>query len=784
MPEVVLSGCTPVPLMNYLKALGVLRLVTEQKDQEARGRWREDEFVLQSGLDGDALLEFLANSYQPTPILAPWNGGSGFYRNWDPATERFRGGDVIETLQKIADSKSNRLESYRKALKSTLAALARLGNPIDLGAEKERIHGKAKREGWSAKKYKAEIRKFLNSLLLFEVNGQTVCLEKRDKGKFLRRLRGDVLSDEALGWLDAGLILQSAGPAFAPLLGTGGNDGRLDFSQSFMGRLIELDFDAPQPSKSSRDWLENTLFGVAIKGMSASAVGQFAPGRAGGPNATQGMEGDAIDNPWDFVLMVEGAVTLGGAAVRRFAADTDSRAAFPFTVLPAAVAYTSASGADLEDARGELWLPLWERPATLAELTALLGEGRAEVSGRPARDGVDFARAVASLGVDRGIKQFARFSFLKRSGKAYLAAPLGRLVVRQQQSVDLIRQIDPWLNRFREASAHKDAPPRFKAALRDVEQAIFEFCRYGEPGFFQGFFQAILVALGQAERELAVNEGRVTNKQSCNPLPPLSSDWIDAANDRTPEFELALALAGVFDLEQKIGSLRTNLEPVALQRRKDGKRSASWAEKGRSVVWNSASLPANLAQVLARRIMDGERAGCKQLPLAARNFVSLSTVSQFLAGELDDRRIEELLWGLVLVDQERRPDKPSPPSGGSGPLPRAYALLKLLFLPEPLKVGDQEILIKPEPRVLALLSAGRVGEARQIAMRRLRASGLSPLPHPRSGGVVRDGDWKELDCLGADGQRLAAALLMPISKASIHELQRLVTRNPANEESE
>jgi CRISPR-associated protein Csx17 len=772
MPEVVLSGCTPVPLMNYLKALGVLRLVTEQKDQEARGRWREDEFVLQSGLDRDALLEFLANSYQPTPILAPWNGGSGFYRNWDPATERFRGGDVIETLQKIADSKSNRLESYRKALKSTLAALARLGNPIDLGAAKERIHGKAKREGWSAKKYKDEIRKFLNSLLLFEVNGQTVCLEKRDKGKFLRRLRGDVLSDEALGWLDAGLILQSAGPAFAPLLGTGGNDGRLDFSQSFMGRLIELDFDAPQPSKSSRDWLENTLFGVAIKGMSASAVGQFAPGRAGGPNATQGMEGDAIDNPWDFVLMVEGAVTLGGAAVRRFAADTDSRAAFPFTVLPAAVAYTSASGADLEDARGELWLPLWERPATLAELTALLGEGRAEVSGRPARDGVDFARAVASLGVDRGIKQFARFSFLKRSGKAYLAAPLGRLVVRQQQSVDLIRQIDPWLNRFREASAHKDAPPRFKAALRDVEQAIFEFCRYGEPGFLQ----AILVALGQAERELAVNEGWVTNKVRVDPIGGLTPEWIDAADNRSPEFEIALALSGIRGDGAGVLPIRANLEPVSFTQARGGNWVAKWAEKDRATVWNSADLATNLTQVLARRIMDGERAGCKQLPLAARNFVSLSTVSQFLAGELDDRRIKELLWGLVLVDQERRPDKPSPPSGGSGPLPRAYALLKLLF--------DQEILIKPEPRVLALLSAGRVGEACQIAMRRLRASGLSPLPHPRSGGVVRDGDWKELDCLGADGQRLAAALLMPISKASIHELQRLVTRNPANEESE
>jgi CRISPR-associated protein Csx17 len=778
MPEVVLSGCTPVPLMNYLKALGVLRLVTEQNDQEARGHWREDEFVLQSGLDRDALLEFLANSYQPTPILAPWNGGSGFYRNWDPDAERFRGGDVFETLQKIANSTSHRLESYRKALKSTLAALARLGNPIDLGAEKERIHGKAKREGWSAKKYKAEIGKFLNSLLLFEVNGQTVCLEKRDKGKFLRRLRGDVLSDEALGWLDAGLILQSAGPAFAPLLGTGGNDGRLDFNQSFMARLIELDFDAPKPSKSSRDWLENTLFGLAIKGMSGSAVGQFAPGRAGGPNATQGMEGDAIDNPWDFVLMVEGAVTLGGAAVRRFAADTDSRAAFPFTVLPAAVAYTSASGADLEDARGELWLPLWERPATLAELTALLGEGRAEVSGRPARDGVDFARAVASRGVDRGIKQFARFSFLKRSGKAYLAAPLGRLVVRQQQSVDLIRQIDPWLNRFRQASANKDAPPRFKAALRDIEQAIFDFCRYGGPAFFQ----AIVIAIGRAEREFALSAGKI-GKTTVSPLANLRANWIEAANDNSPEFELALALAGISDAEKKIGPLRANLEPVESKPDNSPRSISNWAEKDRDVVWNSASLPENLAQVLARRIMDGGRAGCKHLPLFATNFVSLGTVSRFLAGELNDRRIEDLLWGLVLVQQKPGLLAPRPADNGAPPLPRTYALLKLLFLPHPIRVNGAEIQIKAQPEIVALLARDRVGEACQIAMRRLCASGLVPLPHPHSGGVVRDADWKELDSLDSNGQRLAAALLLPVSPPSIEYLCKLALREAKEDQT-
>ena len=40
MPEIMLHGCAPEPLMSYLKALGVLRLVAEQADSEAKGAWR------------------------------------------------------------------------------------------------------------------------------------------------------------------------------------------------------------------------------------------------------------------------------------------------------------------------------------------------------------------------------------------------------------------------------------------------------------------------------------------------------------------------------------------------------------------------------------------------------------------------------------------------------------------------------------------------------------------------------------------------------------------------
>ena len=74
-----LAGCAPAPLAHYLKALAVLRLVSEQADPSARGWWRDEVFHLATALDEGALLSFFAARYAPTPILSPWNGGSGFH---------------------------------------------------------------------------------------------------------------------------------------------------------------------------------------------------------------------------------------------------------------------------------------------------------------------------------------------------------------------------------------------------------------------------------------------------------------------------------------------------------------------------------------------------------------------------------------------------------------------------------------------------------------------------------------------------------------------------------
>ena len=65
MTEIALGGCTPEPLMSYLKALGVFRLVAEQADPDARLSWTGGVAHLDSQLDRDGLAEFFLEGIGP-----------------------------------------------------------------------------------------------------------------------------------------------------------------------------------------------------------------------------------------------------------------------------------------------------------------------------------------------------------------------------------------------------------------------------------------------------------------------------------------------------------------------------------------------------------------------------------------------------------------------------------------------------------------------------------------------------------------------------------------------
>lgn len=804
--DLALPGCTPEPLMSYLKALGVLRLLSEQKDPDAqgctdaRGWWKNDVFYVRSTLlfrDADtdeakrnAITRFFLDTYKPTPVVAPWNGGSGFYLKWDEKKGSFKSRKASDSVSKIESSAALRLQPYREqisAIKRALQSQAKLVNPEkDLSD----IRSKGSREKWTKRKTDQEVKKFLDSQLLFSAGGTRYAISKVDKDELLSYTRSSLLNDEAIEWLDAAFVIRTGrkkNRIEAPLLGSGGNIGNSDFSARFMEMLsqcIALD-ETGGPSNESADLLRGALFGSPTSHLKSLAVDQFDPGRAGGANMHQGLEACARLNPWDYILMVEGALVLQGASSKRLDANS-SASAFPFAVETTSAGFDSSG---IDETRGEQWLPLWARAGTGAEVKALLAEGRSEVGGRSARNGVEFAQAAASLGVDRGIKQFVRVQYQARFGDNYLANAVGRVDVLRRQSVDLLRQIDAWLVAFRRAAGDENAPPRFRAALNRIDSSVFAFCKYGG----KSLFQQILIALGLAERELALTEGKVGNsKTRPKPLVGLSPDWIDAANDNSFEFHIALALASIHDPERKTGPLRSNLEPVVVGRKNDGEWYANWAEKNRAVVWHAADLGTNVVKTLQRRIIDGQTAGSTSLPLSSRFRVPLATVAAFLAEEPNDQRIEQLIWGLMLINGKTT-DRPEQ-QYSEALVPRAYALLKLLFLPGPFVIerrGDGErfarllrlneeggLTICPEPAILHLIGGGRLGEACAIAMRRLRASGLDPMPSPIRARGVRDADWRELEGEVADREalRLAAALLIPISDVALNRLFHLVIR--------
>ena len=746
--SLMLDGCYSGSLLGYLKALGVFRLVALQRDASVRLSWDIEAPVLHTCLDRHALTGFFLHDYRPTPFLAPWNGGSGFYRK----------GVADKVLGTLERATSPRLADYVAAIHAAKDSLeaAGVGGQM-LGAKKDEEARKAK--------------------------------VKAAKVEIIRGCRA-TLPESALPALDAMVVLGDDRALYAPILGSGGNDGNMEFSSNFIQRLIEvvpLQDGAPVPPGST-PWLEDALFGGGGAPLRKAAIGQFSPRGIGGPNSGPKVVGDSLVNPWDYVLLIEGCALVAGAATRRLRAGARGTASFPFSVQVSPAGVASVTDGEGKTGRGELWLPVWDKPASYPEVQHLFGEARAEVGGRQAATGLDFARAAASLGVDRGVAAFERFAFLsgQRSGNMYLGVGLGRMPVSDEPRLGHLRQTDAWVGRVR--SALRENPPASAArAVRQTDEAILAFCKLGGPRRLQD----VLIGLGRLEGFLAKchrpdggvrGEGR-SDTSAVPPLQDLDAPrWIEAADDGSAEFRLAAALASVCD--ETIGPVRCQLEPVVRSRGRMAWAGAvvDSAAKGwsRKPVWGLGGLAANLAAVLERRCLDGEARGSEALPVAATVTISLGDIAAFLSGALDEARVEGLLWAMASFKWDRKSIRLGPPKEVPDmvmDLPRAYALMKLLFLPFSLpgagrSAGDAEqgrTITKGHGQILGHLRAGRLADATKLALNRLTIEGVSLRGAHTSRSPV-------FTLPSAAAERLAGALLVPVSPAQTRRLGTLVLR--------
>lgn len=740
--DIALPGCTPEPLLSYLQALGVLRLVATQADSHACGYWQDDIFHLVSRLDRDLLGKFFLECYRPAPLLNPWNNAGGFLDDGDSEPAR--------AVERVASSPDPRLNDYKQAIVAARRVVA--------------------------------------------------MTPTHDKSSIVRGCR-NTFPDSAVLWLDAAVVLTDEKPHYPPLLGTGGNDGRLEFTINYMQRLVDLlpsAFGVAIEGKRGAtraelpgQWLRGALFGEASGPLVQAAVGQFDPAGSGGPNATAGFEAGFLVNPWSFVLALDGLQLFSAAAVRRMASGSASGSA-PFTVRASAVGYASAGEGDQKKSRAEVWLPLWDRPTGLAELAFVFNEGRATLGRKPARNGVDMARAIASLGVDRGISAFTRYGLLQRSGKAYLATPLGRLRPHDTpvHGTALVAELDVWLESFRRVAT---AGSRYATALHRVDAALFAFAAssdgpQGDDAEQRGRLLGVLRAVGSASRAAAglaaQHLGRGTiNEMFCPPLHGLTATWLDLLPD-TIEVRLAAALAGVDGNDEgkaptSVGSLRANLE----QATKKGQRWVWNDALSRHTVWSeTAPLPANLAAILMRRSLDASQHGVDpSCSVRSSRAVDLADALAFLRGDCDDEMVADLLWamcGMSFLGKTPRHGPPAPTLY----VPRSYALLKLFFTARrPADVFGGVTAsqgISPTmpplsyPGLLPLLQAQRVDDAVKMAAQRLKVAGCTPLS---------DEYHLPTDLT----PRLPAALFLPLSDAAVWTCaDRVIKKNDAEKEED
>lgn len=693
-----LQGCAPSPLAHYLKAIGILRLVVQQKDPEARGFWHDQHFCLLTTLDEAALEAFFLEDYAPTPFISPWNKGSGFYATKD------KGLDPVE------HSKAARFEPFRQGIAE---ARRQLGDITRADAVVRQLKDQTKAKKGTRPPRSKDDPDYKRDLAAAE--------------REFKRLKADLYGPFALAWrgphrdwMDAAMVLSPAGePSWPALLGTGGNDGRLDFTNTAMqrlGDLFELESDSGAPVPSAKALLKTALFETPSAALLDAAVGQFLPGSAGGANGTTGPDAGSRVNPWDFLFMLEGAVAFRGRATRRLGTREDMRAAIPFAIAAQAVGH--ATRGKEKDARGEQWMPLWERPASWQDVSALLGEGRAQLGRSVARRPLDFARAIAGLGVARGLSGFVRYGYLERNGQSNLAVPLGRIEVASHPRARLIDDIAGWLDRLqREAD---DAPARFATAVGVLADDVFDVLTHdGE----RMRWQAVLTSIDEVER--VQNSGTAFKLGPCQTL---SEGWLDAAADDSAEWRLALALGSAargYRDRRPFDSVRAHALPI------DPNKPWSYAIgadkrliKDPRVVMIGRDPLSDLIAIVERRFIEASQTGTRVLPLVAAYGAGarLDDLARFLAGEVDVERVVSLGRALMAVRWEcARLPRTRVDSRGDRP-DEAWEALRLCGLPFDIR----ERTIPAEPALFRRLASGDAPGAVEIALRRLRASGLRP----------------------------------------------------------
>lgn len=582
----------------------------------------------------------------------------------------------------------------------------------------------------------------------------------------------------------------AASVSFNPLLGSGGNAGRRDFSKGWKQATTELTRASAAQTKPTKTRTAKASIPDPKKELEALLLGQPETWLLEKLNAAswfsdanklynsgQAPYREGRLSPWAMALACEGLAFQAGGASRRLGAHARAVGAFPFVTHAAAPLTSGEAGHDA----GEFWAPIWERPMTLPEVRALFSRGRAEVRGHGALTPSAFATAIMRRGVDAGITEFRRFA-LGRTTSANTFEPRFEGTFRLSPSpaasgsssrpeaawaaTSLQRVLD-LLDRL-PRDQKKGQRWRFVGLRGPIERAMLHVAREPEnPAAALDLLDATLLGLDRVDRNRSFRERRVRWE-------PLPLEWLPAlfGTARVVEARLALALVSQFSVERPFTLYRFGVE-------KRHSRFEHPASPPKRWVWGPGPLAHVLSKVLLGLTLDWESVRDEEAPARQGIPAALADVSRWLDGSVDEALLARWISRFALFDWSFIPTgvwvAHHPPRSETVPVTGALALFGLfqpLFGLTPLyrrQDSDGRDLLDSESgartagaaRALAsLVRAGQIDPAVRLAASRY-AMANAPLVRTAAPWDVRE------------PERLLASILFSIAD---HERTALIER--------
>jgi len=403
-------------------------------------------------------------------------------------------------------------------------------------------------------------------------------------------------------------------------------------------------------------------------------------------------------NALDYLLAVEGALALRGTVSRTLAASSRRFAAFPF--IFDSVEDMVDDGNNVKGTAASVWLPLWDRATTYAELSSFICDAQARLPGKEARFSSEFARALHGQGVDAGFVGWQEFRFKMKASRVpwictgrYLSTRVARrplLLNDALTALDNSGFLDQFEVLYERGKISSRSPHLLRAELNEVieEAAVSPTPENVLEILVRLYAVCRLLALSKSQRE---NIGK-TGQHVVFFKPFQMQAWEGLlegfVQSRNLEFQVARALASITGRAKQRNGEFSEAQPMlgSLLPLKCGPNGwylpTRTEDLSKQAVWSGSDLLHDLARVLARRYLDS--ADDDFPAIASPRPASLEAVLTFLRGDLDEQCIARWTEALSLIGWhfEASSTKPAPPAEDAvsfPAVPLAYAALRALL---------------------------------------------------------------------------------------------------------